>query len=189
MRLGIDLDGVVANFILGWMTRYNMEFGTHLNEEMVEHWDAAGDLTHFTDMAAFWDWAGAAGGGPTVFRDLIPYPGALSTLNELAANHDIVILSMKPDWAASDTFAWIAEHHIPTREIHLIRDKWRVQCDVYLDDSPAALAALVEHRPEAIVCRYIRPWNDPVIGVRDIRDWAEFCSFIKEEECVWSQTA
>jgi hypothetical protein len=113
----------------------------------------------------------------------------LRTLNELAVDHDIVILSMKPDWAASDTFAWIAEHHIPTREVHLLRDKWKVPCDLYLDDSPHALPDLAKHRPEATVCRYVRPWNQPVPGVRDIHDWAEFCAFVKQEECEWSQTA
>lgn len=187
MRLGIDLDGVVANFNLGWMTRYNVEFGTHLTEDLVDHWDAAGDLTHFPDLTDFWDWAGAAGGGPSVFRNLTAYPGAIETLRELALDHDIVVLSMKPDWAAADTFAWIADHRIPTREIHLLRDKWKVDCDVYLDDSYQALTALVEHRPEATVCRFVRTWNEPVAGARDIRDWGEFCSFIKEEECVWNQ--
>jgi 5'(3')-deoxyribonucleotidase len=189
MRLGIDLDGVVANFILGWITRYNVEFGTHLTEDLVDHWNAAADLTHFPDMSDFWAWAGAAGGGPTVFRHLTTYPGALRTLNELAVDHDIVILSMKPDWAASDTFSWIAEHHIPTREVHLLRDKWKVPCDLYLDDSPHALPDLAKHRPEATVCRYVRPWNQPVPGVRDVHDWAEFCAFVKQEECEWSQTA
>ena len=189
MRLGIDLDGVVANFNLGWMTRYNVEFGTHLTEDLVDHWDAAGDLTHFPDLSEFWDWAGAAGGGPSVFRNLTAYPGALETLNELALNHDIIVLSMKPDWAAADTCAWIADHRVPTREIHLLRDKWRVECDVYLDDSYHALTALVEHRPDAIVCRYVRPWNEPVDGARDIHNWSEFCSFIKEEECIWNQPA
>ena len=164
------------------MTLYNVEFGTHLTEDIVDHWDAAADLTYFSDMSDFWGWAGAAGGGPTVFRNLTAYPGALRTLNELAVDHDIVILSMKPDWAASDTFAWIAEHHIPTREVHLLRDKWRVQCDLYLDDSPHALPGLVANRPEAFVCRYGRPWIEPVPGARDIHDWAEFCAFVKQEE-------
>lgn len=187
MRLGIDMDGVVANFNLGWMTRYNVEFGTNLTEDLVDHWDAAADLTHFPNLSEFWDWAGAAGGGPSVFRTLTAYPGALETLHELALNHDIVVLSMKPDWAAADTFAWIADHRIPTREIHLLRDKWKVKCDVYLDDSYQALTALVAHRPESVVCRFVRPWNQPVEGARDIHDWSEFCAFINEEECAWNQ--
>jgi len=33
MRLGIDLDGVVANFNAGWMRRYNDEYGTDLKPE------------------------------------------------------------------------------------------------------------------------------------------------------------
>ena len=185
MRLGIDLDGVVANFIRGWMMRYNLEFGTHLTEDQVDHWDAAGDLTHFDDMAGFWNWAGAAGGGPTVFRNLETYPGAMRTLCELAADHDIVVLSMKPDWAAADTFAWIADQHLPTREIHLLRDKWKVPCDLYLDDSPHALPDLVQHRPHAIVCRFVRPWNQPVTGAYDIHTWEEFCAFVKREQCEW----
>ena len=28
MRLGIDLDGVVANFTKGWMDFYNLQYGT-----------------------------------------------------------------------------------------------------------------------------------------------------------------
>ncbi len=182
MRLGIDLDGVVANFIRGWMLRYNMEFGANLTEDLVDHWDSAGDLTHFDDLSDFWQWAGASGHGPTVFRHLEPYPGALGTLRSLALCHDIVIVSMKPDWAAADTFAWIAEHRVPTREIHLLRDKWEVPCDIYLDDSPYALPALVENRPDSIVCRFVRPWNEPVAGATDIYSWDEFESLVDREK-------
>jgi len=182
MRLGIDLDGVVANFISGWMLRYNMEFGTNLTEDLVDHWDAAGDLTHFKDLSDFWDWAGASGNGPTVFRNLDSYPGSLSTLDELATCHDIVILSMKPDWAAPDTYAWISDHRLPTREVHLLRDKWRVECDIYLDDSPLALPDLLKHRPDSIVCRFVRPWNEPIAGAVDVHDWDEFASFVAREK-------
>ncbi|MDJ0663051.1 MAG: hypothetical protein QNJ75_00740 [Acidimicrobiia bacterium] len=178
MRLGIDLDGVVANFVRGWMLRYNMDFGTNLTEEQVDRWDAARDLTHFTDLVDFWQWAGASGHGPTVFRSLEPYPDSLEALNHLAACHDIVILSMKPDWAAADTYAWIAEHRIPTREVHLLRDKWLVPCDVYLDDSPIALPGLLNKQPQAIVCRYVRPWNEPLEGAVDIHNWQEFASLV-----------
>jgi 5'(3')-deoxyribonucleotidase len=182
MRLGIDLDGVVADFIGGWMLRYNMEFGTNLTEDMVDHWDAAGDLTHFGDLSDFWQWAGASGHGPTVFRNLESYPGSLEAIEELAACHDIVILTMKPDWAAADTFAWISDHRIPTREVHLLRNKWKVDCDIYLDDSPYAVPALVKHQPDSIVCRFVRPWNEPVDGAVDIYGWDEFRSFVAREK-------
>lgn len=182
IRLGIDLDGVVANFIDGWMMRYNMEYGTSLTEDQVDHWDAAHELTHFQDMSDFWQWAGASGNGPTVFRNLRTYPGALTTLNELATCHDIVILTMKPDWAGHDTFSWIADNHIPTREVHLIRDKWNIDCDIYLDDSPYVLPGLVAKRPNSIVCRFVRPWNEPVPGAIDVHNWDEFLQLVAREK-------
>jgi 5'(3')-deoxyribonucleotidase len=181
MRLGIDLDGVVANFINGWMTRYNRDFGANLTEDLVDHWDAATDLTHFANMQAFWQWAGAAGNRPSIFRDLKTFPGAIETLRALAEDHDIVILTMKPDWAAADTFAWIADRRLPTREVHLLRDKWRIDCDIYLDDSPHVLPSLLEHRPDSMVCRYVRPWNVPLNGAHDVDDWDDFAGLVARE--------
>ena len=36
MRLGIDLDGVVADFNAGWISRYNREFEANLTTDMVD---------------------------------------------------------------------------------------------------------------------------------------------------------
>jgi len=178
MRIGIDLDGVVANFNLGWMRRYNAEFGANLDDTMVDHWDAAADLTHFGDLHGFWRWARPHDGQPSFFRNLDTYPGALDALNHLAVNHHLVILTMKPGWAVHDTFAWIADQRIPTREVHMLRDKWKVDCDVYLDDSPRVVPPLVEHRPDAVVCRFVRPWNHPITGAIDIHGWPEFVRMV-----------
>jgi len=175
LRLGIDLDGVVADFNRGWTAAYNRCFGAELHEGLVQTWGSPLSLTHFSDMDAFWLWArdqGEAG----VFRDLEPYPGALQALEELHADgHRLVIVSAKPDWAVPGTLEWLAEHRIPTREIHFIESKYEVSCDVYLDDAPGQVAELVRMRAEeAIVCRYVRPWNDPVEGAHDVHDWSQF---------------
>ncbi|MEN8114554.1 MAG: hypothetical protein ABFS21_09210 [Actinomycetota bacterium] len=182
MRLGIDLDGVVADFATGWVSRYNDEFDSNVSSEQINHWDAMGDLTHFESMGAFWRWA-ARGDHGSVFRHLDTYPGALETLKRLKRNHEIVIITAKPDWAVHDTFAWMADHKIPTREIHITEAKWRVPCDVYLDDSPRQIDELHRNRPEAVVCRFVRPWNEPVFGVRDVRDWDEFEALVDARWC------
>jgi len=181
MRLGIDLDGVVADFNSGWVGRYNSEFGSSLTTDQVDSWNAMGDLTHFESMGAFWRWASAGDHG-SVFRHLETYPGALETLNRLSRNHEIVIITAKPDWAVHDTFAWIADRGIPTREVHVTEAKWRVPCDIYLDDSPRQIVELHDSRPDAVVCRYVRPWNDPVVGVRDVRTWNEFAMLVDTDQ-------
>ena len=51
IRVGIDMDGVLADFNTGWMTRYNAEFGTDLRASMVQQWNGLHTLTHFESMA------------------------------------------------------------------------------------------------------------------------------------------
>lgn len=181
LRLGIDLDGVVADFNRGWISAYNTRFGTDLVPEMVTSWDSPLELTHFADMGAFWAWA-QDHGGSSVFRYLEPYPGALEALHELDdAGHDVVVLTAKPDWAVHDTLEWISDHRLPTREIHFTDEKHRVTCDVYLDDAPDQIRTLAARRAAtATVCRFVRPWNSPIDGTVDVHDWAEFRALVRQ---------
>jgi 5'(3')-deoxyribonucleotidase len=179
LRLGIDLDGVVADFNAGWITRYNAEFDGEVPVDAVQTWDGLHTLTHFSDNREFWTWAAGHGGG-SVFRHLDTYAGAVEALNALSGTgHKIVIITSKPGWAVHDTFAWLADRRIPTREVHIIEDKWTVACDVYLDDAPHQIESLVRNRAEATVCRFIRPWNDPVAGSVDIRTWDGFRTLVR----------
>lgn len=172
LRLGIDLDGVVANFNVGWVDRYNEHFQASLREAHVVNWDSPLELTHFRNMDDFWTWAQA--GEASIFRSLPPYEDSLETLERLAESHQIVIITAKFDWAIPDTLAWIAQHRIPAREIHFAWEKWRVPCDVYLEDAPHNLEEIPSHRPEAVVCRMVRPWNHPQGGTVDVESWKEF---------------
>ncbi len=178
LRLGIDLDGVVADFNAGWISRYNQQFGTELLPEHVDVWDAPTTLTHFTDMRQFWRWARTSGEGASIFRILEPYSGALDALGRLARNHHVVVLTTKPSFAVHDTFEWIAEHRLPTTEVHIVDDKSDVDCDVYLDDADHNLERIRAVHPEALVSRFVRPWNRPHPGVVDVRSWPEFESLV-----------
>jgi 5'(3')-deoxyribonucleotidase len=172
LRLGIDLDGVVADFNGGWMDRFNRERGTTLDPEHVIGWDGLHRLGAFESMDEFWGWA--RGDGRSVFRDLPLMPGAVDVLERLASSHRIVILTSRFDWAIPDTLAWLGEQCVPAREVHFLWDKHRVACDVYLDDAPHQLEALVAQQPDATVCRAVRRWNVPVQGAIDVDSWAEF---------------
>lgn len=174
MRLGIDLDGVVANFTQGWMHFYNRDFGTDLVVADSQRWHDLVDLTHFRDIGEFWDWTSDLD-GRSIFWHLEPFPGAIEAVQALhEKGHDIIIITTKPAFAVEDTHEWIEKHGIPASEIHILEDKWLVNSDVYLDDGPHVLPGLVENRPHATVCRYVRPWNEPVPGAIDIRDFDEF---------------
>lgn len=173
MRLGIDLDGVVADFNAGWMSRYNTENGTNLTTDLVDHWDAMVDLTTFPSDKEFWEWARNED-SPGLFRHLPLFPEALPALNRLALDHEIVIITTKPRWATHETYAWLADNKIPTKEVHITRRKWKVDCDIYLDDGPHNLERLVVEKPDRITCRFVRPWNATVEGAVDVDSWDSF---------------
>lgn len=173
------MDGVICDFNAGWMKLHQSEFGSELRPEMVVTWDNLHELGGFADMGAFWRWARGRADRPSIFRHLEPFPGALETMAALqGSGHHLVIVTAKPRWAVPDTLRWLADHEIPTTEIHVNYRKHEVDCDVYLDDSPLVLPALVTHRADAVVCRMIRPWNSPVPGAVDVRDWSEFAAVV-----------
>ena len=161
------------------MNRYNAEHGTELVPEMVTTWDAMVSLTHFRSNSEFWEWA-ENGDGPGLFRFLQLITGATAALDRLSHDHEIVIITTKPPWAISETFAWIADNDIPTREVHITRNKWRIDCDFYLDDGPHNRERLVTKRPNRTVCRFIRPWNRPVEDVVDIDSWETFERLVRQ---------
>lgn len=178
MRLGIDLDGVVANFTKGWMAFYNDQFGTTLEEADSKNWGDLVNLTHFDHIDEFWEWSSDLD-GRSVFWHLEPFPGAVEALRALVdEGHHIVVLTTKPEFAVGDTYAWIERHRIPAAEVHILEDKWLVQCGVYLDDGPHVLPGLVKHRPESTICRYVRPWNRPVSGAIDVESFADFAEVV-----------
>jgi 5'(3')-deoxyribonucleotidase len=180
LRLGIDMDGVLADFNAGWIARYNRDFDAALHPDHIVGWDELHRVTGFETMDAFWAWA--RDGGRSVFRDLPPIEGAIETLRDLAQRHRIVIITARFDWAIADTLAWLAEHGVLAREVHFQAAKHLIPCDVYLDDSPYQIPSLHRERPDSLVCRQVTAWNRPVPGVVDVHDWEEFRRVVTERE-------
>jgi 5'(3')-deoxyribonucleotidase len=180
LRLGIDLDGVVADFNAGWIPLYNDRFGADLAVEDVVGWNSPVNLTHFTSMSQFWRWSATAGHGASIFRVLDPFPDAIETLRRLARRHHVVIVTTKPAFAIHDTYAWLAEHRVPTTEVHIVDDKTTVPCDVYLEDADHNLEELRTTHPASVVCRFVRPWNRAHEGIVDVEAWADFETLVEQ---------
>ena len=107
MRIGVDLDGVVANFTKGWTTQYEAEFGKKILEKDITEWGLSKPLTHFEEEIDFWKWAKDINGS-SIFRNLDIYEDSLEVLYDLSKmGHEIVIISSKPWWSIHDTLMWL----------------------------------------------------------------------------------
>ena len=184
LRLGIDMDGVISDFNAGWTWRYNRDFPDRIDRPLttadVVEWNAPVGLTHFASMSQFWTWARTCAEGRSIFYGLDPFPGAIEAMRCLAAGgHTIAILTTKPHFAIDDTHDWLAIHDVPTDEVHILDDKTVVECDVYLDDADHNLSELVAVRQSATVCRYVRPWNNPIPGTVEVGGWDDFLAVVE----------
>lgn len=193
MRLGIDMDGVLADFDRGWVERYNADFGTNLHPKHNDHWDALVTLTGMT-YDEWWAWA--RGKHEDLFLGLDPLPGAIDGVKRLKSRgHDICIVTAKPRWAAGHPSSWLIEHDIPYDEIHVTSKKAYVICDVYVDDAIHNVVDLMENTTGKVIqyaaypyvnggervpgATYATSWQDVV---KEIDNWQRLSELADSQE-------
>lgn len=179
---GIDLDGICFDFSKAFRLWLSDKAGVkYLEDEEVTsyYWYETVDSL---DKETFWDEFhkfGKSGG----YRNLDLLPGAVDGLNAIvAAGHDIVYITNRPQYAYRDTVEALKEHNFPCRkELYfaggakapLIRDMG-VHC--FIDDSPRTVAEICANTQARIYCMdypFNRGLHD-LTGYTRVHNWQEF---------------
>lgn len=155
--LGVDLDGVVADFYSGirpiaaeWLG-VPIESLTPTPGYGLTEW-------HLDSMGTYEDLHRFAVTQRNLFRNLQPVPGATAALRRLSqAGVRIRIITHRlylkyfHEEAVQQTVAWLEHHGVPYWDLCFMKDKGAVGADLYVEDSPDNVLALRATGCEVIV--------------------------------------
>ena len=182
---GVDLDGVCADYTLGLRRIAADVLGVPDSQLPLERsWDfREGGLT----PATYEEIHLLAVTEHRLLRELPVIADAADVLWRLSDSGvwiRIITHRLYVNWghaiAVSDTVTWLDEARIPYRDICFLGAKPEVEADLYIDDGPHNVEALLAGGNEVIV--FDQPYNRHVGGVRAT-------SWIEAEELVYESAA
>jgi beta-phosphoglucomutase-like phosphatase (HAD superfamily) len=187
--LGVDLDGVVADFTRGL-------------KPIAAEWLGVAEQSLTDDISyGFREWGLERVGGydalhrfavkeRELFARLPPISGAPAAMRRLSAVGDIRIRIITHrlyiHWfhkeAIRQTTEWLEKHGIPYWDICFMRDKAAVGANLYLEDSPDNIQALRAAGFETIVV--VNSTNAGLPGPR-AESWEEIERLVRERVAQW----
>lgn len=197
MRIGLDLDGVLFDFV-GALERYcdaPCDFHAACRRSEVVGFPrfkrTKVPATRWTFYEE-WGWSASlfkhicnkATDEGNLFLDGVIDPKAYNALWNLRfKGHDLIIITArdfgKPGEAERQTKQWLSVNDVPYVELHFTQDKTQFNVDVMLDDSVDILQTFDPLLATA-VC-WDQPWNQGWEGHR-VSSWPEFVLFIEQME-------
>ena len=187
--LGVDLDGVVADFARGL-------------KPIAAEWLGVAERTLTEDISyGFLEWGLERAGGydalhrfavkeRELFARLPPITGAPAALRRLSAIGDvrirIITHRLYIHWfhkeAIRQTTEWLEHHGVPYWDICFMRDKAAVGANLYLEDSPENIQSLRAAGHETIVV--VNSTNRELPGPR-AESWDEIEALVRERLAAW----
>lgn len=152
IRVLVDLDGVVRDFVTGLKRVYQNHFPGHAVQEITSR-----NLEAFFPIGEkiypFMDETHAE----EILTTAPPYPGALEALARWEKHFHIVVVTAQPPQGRAPTFLWLGKHRVATAEVHVRADKETVSGFALLDDFDDNLERFA--RTGRLAVCLDRPWN------------------------------
>jgi 5'(3')-deoxyribonucleotidase len=153
-----DLDGIVADLLTPWLSRYNADYGDNLTVTDITDWDIHNCVKSECGEKIY-DYINE----PGFYFNLKPLPGAIDTINSLRNDgHEVVFVtaSASAPHTAEEKLRWIEKHFgMSRRDVFIGHKKHLVKGDVFIDDSPKNLMKYREAWPDALICTIAYPHN------------------------------
>lgn len=158
--LSFDLDSVLASFLENIIQIYNSRFNAVLTAEDFKHYafaDSFGQEVADRIVAIFHE--------PGFYKDLIPLPGALETVDELLARgHTIEIVTAPPSThsphAAGEKIEWVSKWFPAlAKNVTVTKNKFYVATDMLIDDYAHNIEKWCKSNSSGLGFLVNQPWN------------------------------
>jgi uncharacterized HAD superfamily protein len=176
-RIGVDIDGVIRNLYIPLVSYFDI-YHHDVEIDPISEWTNYKIWNHFrrkgkpVDEKWFKDiWFVRE--AQSIYKDCAyPYPYAAESLDYIKSmGHKIVLISAQPNRLTMGlTIQWLRKRDIQFDEIHFTDydSKAKVNCDIYIEDSPYQAGKIADHYGFSSVWIYNQPWNNS-------DGWHSFC--------------
>lgn len=180
--LGVDLDGVCADYTMGFRSVASIEWDVPESSLTTEvSWDFG---EWGLDRAGFLALHRASVQDHRMFRDMPAIDGAsesLWRLSDAGVWIRVITHRLVTNWGhaiiVSDTVEWLDLRRIPYRDLCFLGRKPEVQADAYVEDAPHNIEALRAGGNVVIV--FDQPYNRHLPGLR-ASTWGEVEAIVAE---------
>lgn len=160
MRIGIDVDDTLFDFVGVWIAEYNKEHNDQLTLDDITDW-VFSKVDFKCSKPEFYNYLHNA------YLQLLakPFEGAVETLKRLSDRGDLpcFITATRRSVAPTKINKLLMElgPEMPY-ELHFTSEKWHVACDAYIDDNPKDIETYMKLPGYHLVMLFDRPWNQHV---------------------------
>ena len=107
MRIGIDLDEVLADFMVTFLDHYNVKFKTTLTKEQFSYFDLTKNIQAskeelFVIFEEFYL--------TDHFENLPPVTDAISSIDKLSKKHELYVITARTPNITEHTLKWVNKH-------------------------------------------------------------------------------
>jgi uncharacterized protein len=157
MKIGLDIDGVITNFVDTFVDVVKEEYGVRFSQDDVREHDLYEVLGISKADALRLIRA-------TLMRDLEPQAGAIDAIKQLSKSHQLYFITARPPDTYEITKCWLQKHGLLTENLIFLKDGTKfthTEClDVVIDDNLDEIIGWLGKTPLIIV--FDHPWNKSV---------------------------
>lgn len=179
MILGIDIDGVIADFVGSFLPKLNKYCKCEV-KDIVDYDFEKNISINISEAELIELWRVVE--EDKIYKKLGLIKGSIKALNKLAKNNTIKLITNRKEVNKKDTVLWLKRHKIPFTELIVAENRKEKilemrKCDIVLEDSLGIARILSVLGKPVLLFDY--PWNRMNKNIIRIKDWKQAINKIK----------